>query len=146
MKLLLPFLLFGLTCSSLLSNEIVPDGWIDPESLEAAEDPIQQQLDTGIAMNSTAWSMAAVKDARLFVIYVQLFQELDKDAQEKLLKEQKAWLLKRKKVLESMNDPDGGTIVSLEQASKQMRMTDERIARLEDRLRKIKKSKRTAEE
>ena len=64
------FTLVILSIFSLYGEEIVPKGWLTPEQLEQAEVPIQNQLDTGRGMGGSAWSMAAVKDARLLLIYL----------------------------------------------------------------------------
>src|SRR4051812_46851034 len=47
--------------ASGVGGDILPKGWLSPEQLQRAENPIQQQLDTGRGMGGTAWDMAAVK-------------------------------------------------------------------------------------
>ncbi len=118
-----------------LGGNIVPEDWLSAERLKQAEEPIQQQLDTGQNMGGTAWDMAAVKDARLLVIYITLFESLTDDAsRKKLYSEQKAWLQRRKKMSAAAGNSDGGTMESLDRAMKYMELTDKRIAELQKRL------------
>ena len=126
----------SLIATSIVSaGEIIPSGWLNPELLLQAERPIQEQLDTGKAMNSTAWDMAAVKDARLLTIYMELYQTLQrKNKQANLFADQNNWLESRKEAVKALNDPEGGSMVSLQQASTHMEFTDKRIAALQREL------------
>lgn len=125
---------FGIINLRAESKIIPKNWWNDPSLLEQAEHPIQTQLDTGIGMNATAWDMANVKDARLFIIYVSLFQSLDKAGQKELFKEQSDWLQVRKEALAKLDDPSGGSAVTLDKACKHINMTDLRIQELQQRL------------
>ncbi len=125
---------------TLASAQIVPPNWVSDKLLEQAESPIQKQLDTGVAMNATAEDMAAVRDARLLVIYLQLFEHLDKNGQAKLYHEQDMWLHKRDVALEKLQDPTGGSDTMLNIALKQLELTDQRINELSDRLKKVQAS------
>ncbi len=118
-----------------ISGNILPKDWLSPEQLEQAENPIQQQLDTGRGMGGTAWSMAAVKDARLLLLYVTLYERLpDEASRKKLHSEQTAWLARRQKAVDALSDPEGGSMVRLEKAAKHMEFTDKRIAEFKKRL------------
>jgi len=79
--LLLVGLLFVLGIATVRAQSpIVPKGWIKLEELAHVEAPLQKQLDTGIAMLDTAWSMAMVKDAELFVVYISVYEKLSDPA------------------------------------------------------------------
>jgi uncharacterized protein YecT (DUF1311 family) len=121
-------------------EEILPKDWLTPDQLEQAEQPIQEQLDTGIGMGPTAWDMASLKDARLLLIYLTIYERLLDDASRaKFKSEQKAWLEQRKKAVRRLDDPKGGSRVSLDQSSKHMELTDKRIAMLRKQLERMKK-------
>jgi len=125
-----------ISCSfHALSADIIPKDWLSPEQLGQAENPIQQQLDTGRGMSGTAWDMAAVKDARLLLIYINLYEQLpDETSRRKLFTEQTAWLQRRHKAVAALTNPDGGSMVTLDKAAKHMELTDKRIAELQKRL------------
>jgi uncharacterized protein YecT (DUF1311 family) len=90
-------------------------------------------------MGPTAWDMAALKDARLLLIYLTIYERLpDNSSRTKFKSEQQAWLEQRKKAIEALADPDGGSMVALDQASKHMELTDMRIAFLEKQLEQVK--------
>lgn len=121
--------------TNVYAGDILPKGWLSPEQLEQAENPIQQQLDTGRGMSGTAWDMAAVKDARLLVLYLTLYERLpDEASRKKLYAEQTAWLSRRGKAVSALDNPDGGSMVRLEKAAKHMEITEKRIAELQKRL------------
>ena len=122
-----------------LGTDILPKDWITPELLREAERPIQAQLDTGRAMGPTAWKMAYVKDARLLLVYVMVYEKLPDDASRRnFYSEQQAWLKQRQKAVDALDDPDGGSMVLLDQALKYMDLTDKRIVVLEGKLGKQK--------
>ena len=125
---------------SACAEQIVPKGWVTPEQLEQAEVPIQNQLDTGRGMGGSAWSMAAVKDARLLLIYLAIYEGLpDKAQRDHFYSEQQIWLAARQNAVRAITDPKGGSMVSLEQAAEHMIRTDRRIADLKIQLHKLKK-------
>jgi len=136
-------LIFTAGILSILSasgEEILPKDWLTPDQLEQAEQPIQEQLDTGKAMGPTTWDKAALKDARLLLIYLTIYERLpDSASRSKFKSEQNAWLKERKKVVQALADPNGGSMVTLDQASKQMDLTDKRIALLQKQLELMKK-------
>jgi len=130
-----------LSVSTILKAQIYPPDWLDPVYLEQAELPIQRQLDTGIGMNENAWDLAAVRDARLFLIYTSLYQELGKTDREKLYEEQDRWLKKRAEEVKKLRKAGEGSAVSLDQADKQLELTAQRIKELSSRLKSINESK-----
>ena len=138
-RLAYAFAIFLFLFASVLvsSAQIVPPNWVDPKALESAEAPIQNQLDTGKGMNASAWSLAAVRNARLFAIYMLLYQKLDKSGQNRLYNEQDAWLNDKSNQLKKLRDPSGGSDVGLDIANKDMELTDQRIKVLSARLKKL---------
>lgn len=133
-----------LTSLSAIGEEIIPKGWLTPEQLLQAEDPIQSQLDTGQAMAPTAWNMAAVRDARLLLIYLAIYERLpDADSKNKFTTDQQAWLRQREKAVNALSDPKGGSMVSLDQASKHMELTQIRIGILQKKLDQMKNAEPT---
>lgn len=128
---------FFVASISALRAQIVPPNWVSPKPLESAESPIQSQLDTGKAMTTTARSMADVRNARLFVVYMLLYQKLGKSGREELYQEQCLWLKNRDKQVAKLYDPNGGSDVRLFMAEKEMELTDSRIKELAARLEKV---------
>lgn len=136
----LTFTAATLSIFSVSGEGILPTEWLTPAQLEQAEGPIQEQLDTGKAMGSTAWDMAALKDARLLLIYVTIYERLPDDtSRAKFKSEQQAWLEQRKKAVQRLADPNGGSMVVLDQASKHMELTDKRVAILKKQLERMRK-------
>lgn len=88
-------------------------------------------------MVPTAQDMATVKDARLLVIYVSLYEKLGTKEQAALYREQDLWLKNRRKQLIKLQNPDGGHEVGLDIAAKKMELTDARIKELSVRLAKL---------
>ena len=131
------FILFILSASG---EEILPKDWLTPDQLQRAERPIQDQLDTGKAMGATAWDMAALKDARLLLIYVAIYERLpDRASRAAFYSEQQAWLKQRQRTVRALADPNGGSMVLLDQASMHMDLTDKRLAVLQKHLDQMKK-------
>jgi len=120
---------------AVIADEIIPKKWLSEDQLEQAERPIQQQLDTGRAMVPTAWDLAALKDARLLLVYLRVFEKLPDDASRaKFFTEQTTWLELRRKAVDLCADPNGGSIAILGQAGEHMIYTDKRIKELQKRL------------
>ena len=129
-----------LSIISANGEEFIPKGWITPDQLEQAERPIQEQLDTGKAMGPTAWDMASLKDARLLLIYLTIYERLpDNASRAKFKSEQEAWLEQRKTAVRALADPNGGSLVTLDQASRHMEFTDKRIETLSKKIEQMKK-------
>jgi len=117
-------------------SPILPKGWLKIDDLDALEAPLQKQLDTGIAMLATAWNMAAVKDAQVFIAYVSLMDKLPESERAALRKEQAAWLKKREKAAAKADDGEGGQIGHLESATEHQEWSARRIVELKKRLAK----------
>ncbi|CAN5743727.1 hypothetical protein BH11VER1_BH11VER1_40660 [soil metagenome] len=115
-------------------TQVVPKEWINAESLSEVQMPLQAQLDTGKSMVSTAWSMARVKDAELFVIYITVWEKLPAKEREVLFNEQEKWLSLRKKTVKDADDGKSGQVGRLEAASEHQRMSEARIEVLKGRL------------
>jgi uncharacterized protein YecT (DUF1311 family) len=120
--------------ASFSQAQVVPKDWINPESLADVQTPLQAQLDTGKSMLSSAWSMARVRDAELFVTYVALWEKLPANERGLLFKEQENWLKKRKKAVAAADDGKSGEIGRLQTASEHQSMTEARLAELKIRL------------
>ena len=117
---------------------IVPKGWLTPEALAGAQVPLQSQLDTGVAMVPTAWSMAQVKDAELFVLYIAVCETLPAGGRETLRQEQEKWLKVRAKAVAAADDGKSGREGRLAAAAEHQTITEARIAELKKRLLKKK--------
>jgi len=117
-------------------SPIVPKGWLKPEQLERVEETLQKQLDTGIGMTGTAWDMATVKDAELFVIYVAVCEKLSEAERATLRNEQEAWMKRREKAAAKADDGKRGTMGRQFSAGEYMAWTDKRIVDLKKRLEK----------
>lgn len=94
--------------------------------LENNESPLAQQ-----AMNLMSQSLADVKDAQLFIVYVQLTETLDVKGRIKLRAEQKQWLGKRAASAEAAVVSKGGSLAPLEYSSAFRKITEERLAELQ---------------
>lgn len=129
----LVFLILSVT-QTHAQTQVVPKEWINLESLSEVQVPLQAQLDTGKSMVSTAWSMARVKDAELFVTYITVWEKLPAKEREVLLSEQEKWLSLRKKTVKEADDGKSGQVGRLEAASEHQRMTEARIEVLKGRL------------
>lgn len=129
------FLIFSASHSQA-QTQIVPKDWINPESLADVQNPLQAQLDTGKDMVSTAWSMARVRDAELFITYITVWEKLPANEREILFKEQEKWLKQRKKAVEEANDGKSGQIGRLQAVSEHQSMTEARIKEIKNRLSK----------
>jgi uncharacterized protein YecT (DUF1311 family) len=115
-------------------SPVAPKDWINPESLAQVQDPLQAQLDTGKSMVSTAWSMARVRDAELFVSYITLWEKLPVKEREILYGEQEKWLKLRKKTVLEADDGKSGQVGRLAAASEHQRMTEARMEEIKKRL------------
>ncbi|MEP6667928.1 MAG: lysozyme inhibitor LprI family protein [Chthoniobacter sp.] len=127
-------LLAATVAPSHAQSPLIPKGWIKADALDALEAPLQKQLDTGIAMLETAWDMATVKDAQLFIVYVTLLEKLPEPDRAALRKEQEAWLNKREKAAAKADDGEGGQIGHLQSATEHQEWSEKRIAELKKRM------------
>ena len=131
-----------LSAFSAFGEEIIPKGWLTHSQLEQAERPIQEQLDTGKDMSTTAYHMAALRDARLLLTYLHVYELLPSNADRNQFKsEQQAWLEERHKSEQALANPNGGSIVKLNQASRRLELTNKRIEILQTKLARLNKTK-----
>jgi len=119
---------------SQAQTQVTPKEWINSESLADVQNPLQAQLDTGKSMLSTAWSMARVKDAELFITYVILWEKLPANERETLFKDQEKWLKQRKKAVAESDDGKSGEVGRLQAASEYQSMTEARLVEIKKRL------------
>jgi uncharacterized protein YecT (DUF1311 family) len=145
LPLLLMFFVFALAgaCTSPQRDpvespsQLVPSGW--KPSLEQVQTSVQDELDTKEQksqqyLNRTSQNLADLADARLFITYTLLMQNLDGKEQKTLFDEQKNWLAKRDELAQSAVVSKGGSLAPLEYAGAFRQVTEKRLAELEQRL------------
>jgi uncharacterized protein YecT (DUF1311 family) len=118
-------------------SQLVPNGW--KPSLEQVQTSIQDELETRAQksqqyLNRTSQNLSDLADARLFITYTVLMQNLDSKEQGNLFDEQKNWLAKRDELARSAVVSKGGSLAPLEYASVFRQVTEKRLAELEQRL------------
>jgi uncharacterized protein YecT (DUF1311 family) len=118
--------------------ELVPDAWTP--SLDQVGDYLDESSKTETQasqqpLNQMGQNLADVRDAQLFITYIQLMQTLDARGQTQLLKEQKRWLGKRDELARAAVVSKGGTLAPLEYSGAFRKITEERLAELQKRLR-----------
>jgi uncharacterized protein YecT (DUF1311 family) len=117
-------------------SQLVPSGW--QPSLEQVQTSIQDELETKAQksqqyLNRTSQNLSDLADARLFITYTLLMQNLDGKEQRNLFDEQKNWLAKRDELAQSAVVSKGGSLAPLEYASAFRQATEKRLAELEQR-------------
>jgi uncharacterized protein YecT (DUF1311 family) len=122
------------------SSQLVPSEW--KPSLEQVQTSIQDELETKAQksqhyLNRTSQNLSDLADARLFITYTLLMQNLDGKEQRNLFDEQKNWLAKRNELAQSAVVSKGGSLAPLEYASASRQATEKRLAELEERLDEI---------
>ncbi|QQL43764.1 lysozyme inhibitor LprI family protein [Sulfuriroseicoccus oceanibius] len=127
-------------CSSPQPARVVPEEWpLFPSMLKYAEETAQEHIDTGMGMNGYAAQKAAIQDARLLIVYLELYDQLPSDKERQaLVEEQTEWLRRREQQFKEDADPEGGSVAVLGQLGGQMSSTVERIDELQARLEKLK--------
>jgi len=118
-------------------SELVPNGW--SPSLEQTQTLIEDELAAKARKNQrfltqTSQGMADLRDAQLFVVYVQLMHFLDAGERRELFNEQKCWLSRRELSARTAVDSKGGSLEPLEYSEAFRKITEERLAELEKRL------------
>jgi uncharacterized protein YecT (DUF1311 family) len=145
LSLLLIFFVFALAsaCGSPQRDaaespsQLVPDGW--KPSLEQAQTTIQDELAAKAQksqqyLSRTSQNLSDLADARLFITYILVIQNLDGKEQKTLFDEQKSWLAKRDELAQSAVVSKGGSLAPLEYAGAFRQVTEKRLAELEQRL------------
>jgi uncharacterized protein YecT (DUF1311 family) len=142
-------LLLGFTPASARSlppgcSQIVPESWrpvLDQVAEAVEESSIEDTQTSQQALNRTSQNLADIRDAQLFITYVQLMKTFDEQGQTDLFEEQKHWLNQRVEKAQASVVSKGGTLASLEYSDAFRQITEERLAELKARLQKRAKSK-----
>ncbi len=121
--------------SSNQKCELVPSTW--QPSLDQVADTLNERSSedtTQQAMNLSSQNLSDIRDAQLYIVYVQLVQKLDGKSRGKLIAEQQQWLNKRAAKAEAAIVSKGGSLASLEYSSAFIKITEERVSELQKRL------------
>lgn len=92
------------------------------------------------ALNRAVQDMADLLDARVFITYVTLMDALEDAAKKDLFNEQQQWLSQRTEMAQRAVISKGGSLERLEYAGEYRRITEERLAELQNRLKQVKRS------
>jgi uncharacterized protein YecT (DUF1311 family) len=122
---------------------MIPNGW--RPSLEQVQENLEQAVDKNPnksqqALNRAAQDMADLLDARVFIAYVTLMDALDDAAKRDLFNEQQQWLSQRAEMAQRAVTSKGGSLERLEYAGEYRRITEERLAELQNRVKQVKGS------
>ena len=117
--------------------ELVPGAW--KPSLEQVQNSLEElshteQKTTQRQLTQTSQNLADLRDAQLFIVYVQLIQALHGKERTALCNEQKHWLGKREEWARSGVVSQGGTLEPLEYSGAFRKITEERLSELQKRL------------
>ena len=117
--------------------ELVPDSWTP--SLEQVKDYLEEYSKAELqasqqTLNQNSQNLSDIRDAQLFIVYIQLMQTIDTQDQFKLFEEQKRWLVKRAEYAEAAVISRGGSLAPLEYNSAFKKITKERLTELKKRL------------
>jgi uncharacterized protein YecT (DUF1311 family) len=156
MKTWLPILLAVLVSAVLANGQeanagkagspTLPKNWnllLDPDDLDSLLKPgledgsgnIPQQM-----MNQYLATMASVWDAKLLVVYVTLSDRLSAADKSKLRQEQAAWVAAREKQAKAAGEgEEGGSAAPAEYSDTFIKLTQERIAKLQAKLKALGK-------
>lgn len=120
---------------------VIPSDW--KPSLDQVQDELQDASQRNPnksqqALNRASRAMADLVDARLFIAYVRLFESLDQAARADLFNEQKNWLANRVERAQAAITAKGGSLAPLEYSVHYRKLTEERLAELEKRLKHAK--------
>jgi uncharacterized protein YecT (DUF1311 family) len=124
-------------------NSIVPPSW--RPSLDDSIDWLDAQQATQNSppqsvLNRFARAQAELRDAQLFVIYIQLMQVLDPLGRARLLREQEEWLNRRSRQAAAAVVSRGGTMAPAEYNAEYTRLTADRERELRRRLQGLGKT------
>ena len=128
--------------------ELVPETWAP--ALEQVSGYLEDSAKVEIkapqqTLNQNSQNLADIRDAQLFILYIELMQRLDARGQAELFKEQKRWLGKRVEYAQSAVVSKGGSLAPLEYNGAYKKYTEDRLLQLQKRLQqqpKIKSSKK----
>lgn len=130
--------------SSHQKCEIVPSTW--RPSLDQVAETLSEQNseETGQqAMNVNSQNLSEIRDAQLYIVYVQLSQKLEEKSRGKLITEQQQWLAKRDAEAEAAVVSKGGSLAPLEYNSAFRKITEERVSELQHRLQQALSNNKT---
>jgi uncharacterized protein YecT (DUF1311 family) len=115
---------------------LLPKGWEpDLEMVFQKLDEELQQENAQLGMNLISARMSEVRDAQLALVYTQLYVLLPAVEQQKLKREQTAWLKTReKKAKAAAAGEEGGSLAPLEYNTAHTAFTTERLKALQQRL------------
>lgn len=121
-------------------SRIKPLSEIAPQSWEPFLDQAYQQLEELLqhsekqqTMNYTCANMGFIRDAELYVLYLQSILMLSQDQASDFKREQELWLNERKIYCEGSVQSHGGSLASLEYSSAFIEYTEARIEELRRR-------------
>ena len=122
---------------------LVPDTW--SPSLDQIRDYVESKSNSETnpsqqVLTLASQNLADLRDAQLFITYVQLMQTLDVKGQSELFEEQKRWLDKRAAAARASVTSKGGTLEPLEYSGAFGKITEERLADLHKRLQRQRSS------
>lgn len=125
------------------TRRMIPNGW--RPSLEQVQENLAEAVDKNPnksqqALNRAVQDMADLLDARVFIAYVTLMDALEDAAKKNLFNEQQQWLSQRTEMAQRAVISKGGSLERLEYAGEYRRITEERLAELQNRLKQVKRS------
>lgn len=118
-------------------STLVPETW--RPALEQVSGYLEESAKADVrasqqTLNQNSQNLADIRDAQLFIVYIQLMRALDTQGQAKLFEEQKHWLVKRAEYAEAAVISKGGSLAPLEYNSAFKKITEERLIELQKRL------------
>lgn len=141
-RLIMLLLMLSATQGQSLAQDrldIVPPGWHpslqEPLAFLEEEANAKTQLSQQF-LNRNSSSLAALRDAQLFITYISLMQLLDKPGRQTLFEEQRDWLKQRQEQAKAAIKSAGGSLQPLEYNRAFQQMTEARLAALRKRLQK----------
>ncbi|AEJ00887.1 protein of unknown function DUF1311 [Nitrosomonas sp. Is79A3] len=117
--------------------QIIPESWtpsLDQVAQAIEESSKEDRQASQQVLNRTSQNLADIRDAQLFIAYVQLMQSLNTQGKTELFDEQKRWLNQRDEKARASVVSKGGTLASLEYSDAFRQFTEERLAELKARL------------
>jgi uncharacterized protein YecT (DUF1311 family) len=137
----IPALLLMLSVAGMAADPL-PPGW--KPNLDNTTSFLDNELEQGPAqqpMNRMTGALAEVADARLAIVYLQLYAVLPPKEQSGLRAEQGKWVKSRDKHALGAIESHGGSLAPTEHALAYAEFTKARIAALEKRLAAVLKTK-----
>jgi uncharacterized protein YecT (DUF1311 family) len=123
------------TAGAPVDPKFVPGGWTP--SLDQVREYLEDEPGGGTgqqALNRSGQNLADLQDAQLFITYVRLMETLNAKERKTLYHEQKRWLARREELAKKAVRSEGGTLGPLEYSGAFLKITEERLRILENRL------------